>query len=187
MSYFNMVANDPPAIVISVAMNPGGKGLKDTAVNIKETGEFTLNIISEPFLEAANYTSIDAPRDIDEWKLSGLTQHKSDLVKPPYVGESAVSLECTLLHSHELSGKGGNLTHTIMIGKIERIHVKETVLNDDKEQPVVIPEKLKPVSRLGGITFGRAVQFMEVPRPSWEAVKDTEEVVQALAGEVKTV
>lgn len=39
-----------------------------------------MSIISEPFLEAANYTSIDAPYDVDEWKLSGLTQRQSQSV-----------------------------------------------------------------------------------------------------------
>jgi hypothetical protein len=37
-----------------------------------------VSIISEPFLEAANYTSIDAPNEVDEWKLSGLTKRKSE-------------------------------------------------------------------------------------------------------------
>lgn len=49
----------------------------DTNSNIKNSKEFCVSIISEPFLEASNYTSIDAPYDVDEWKLSGLTQRSS--------------------------------------------------------------------------------------------------------------
>jgi flavin reductase (DIM6/NTAB) family NADH-FMN oxidoreductase RutF len=54
--------------------------LVDTNSNIKNTKEFCVSIISEPFLEASNYTAIDAPYDVDEWKLSGLTQRPSQYV-----------------------------------------------------------------------------------------------------------
>jgi hypothetical protein len=37
---------------------------------------FTVNIISEPFIENANGTAIDAPADFDEWSISGLTKEK---------------------------------------------------------------------------------------------------------------
>lgn len=42
------------------------------------TKQFCCSIISEPFLEAANYTSIDAPYGTDEWALAGLTKRKSE-------------------------------------------------------------------------------------------------------------
>jgi flavin reductase (DIM6/NTAB) family NADH-FMN oxidoreductase RutF len=106
MSYFNMVAHDPPTIMVSISTSvtsPGAEGIKgerakrraeqasrraleqkekanrlsDTAQNIKQTKEFTVNIISEPFLEAANYTAIDSPPEVDEWALSGLTRRPS--------------------------------------------------------------------------------------------------------------
>jgi len=100
MSYFNAVAHDPPTVMISVGANKkhpdGMKGLpplvftranladgqSDTSHNIKETKEFCVSIISETFVEASNYTAIDAPDDVDEWKLSGLTQRKSECVLP---------------------------------------------------------------------------------------------------------
>ena len=46
---------------------------KNTCDNILDTKEFTVSLISEPFLEAANSTSIDAPPSVDEWIVSGLT------------------------------------------------------------------------------------------------------------------
>lgn len=50
----------------------------DTSSNIDELKEFCCSIISEPFLEAANYTSIDAPLGVEEWALSGLTKRPSE-------------------------------------------------------------------------------------------------------------
>ena len=75
-SLFNQVSHSPPLISISVAQLPDG-GLKDTAANIKRTKGFTVNLISEPFIENANVTSIDSPPKVGEWGMSGLTNAPS--------------------------------------------------------------------------------------------------------------
>jgi len=49
----------------------------DTSKNIQDTKEFCCSIISEPFMEAASYTSIDSPPGIEEWALAGLTKRPS--------------------------------------------------------------------------------------------------------------
>lgn len=68
----------------------------------ERTFRFVVNIISEAFVEAANYTSIDAPHEVSEWELSGLTREASTLVKPPRVKESAFSMECVLEHYFDM-------------------------------------------------------------------------------------
>jgi flavin reductase (DIM6/NTAB) family NADH-FMN oxidoreductase RutF len=50
---------------------------KNTRDNILATKEFVVNLISEPFVEAANEASVEAPADISEWDVSGLTQEPS--------------------------------------------------------------------------------------------------------------
>jgi flavin reductase (DIM6/NTAB) family NADH-FMN oxidoreductase RutF len=45
---------------------------KDTCRNVLETKEFVVNIVSEPFVQAMNSTSIDGPPELDEWEVSGL-------------------------------------------------------------------------------------------------------------------
>jgi len=60
-SYFNVLSHDPPTVMFSVNRAPPAFGPKDTARNILETKEFTVNIISEWFVDEANYTSVDAP------------------------------------------------------------------------------------------------------------------------------
>ncbi|ORY24679.1 hypothetical protein BCR39DRAFT_546139 [Naematelia encephala] len=185
MSYFNVVSHDPPTIMISVqAGKKHSDGLKDTNHNIKTTKEFAVSIISEPFLEASNYTAIDAPSDIDEWKLSGLTKRKSETIKPPHVAESPVSMECELMHWYDIIGASGETSNTVILGRVKKFHIKEFVL-DPADPMKVLVEKLRPMSRLGGISYGRTTQTMEVPRPVWEKVKDTPEVQAALAAEEK--
>ena len=47
--------------------------MKDSEQNILETGEFTLNMMSEWFLESANHTCGSYDRGVDELQLSSLT------------------------------------------------------------------------------------------------------------------
>ena len=75
-SWFNQVSPFPA--VLSVSCNHSASGAKDTVRNIKETNQFTVNIISEPWIEQADACSIDAPKDVSEWDFSGLT--KADCV-----------------------------------------------------------------------------------------------------------
>lgn len=70
---------------------------KDTYANIKATGEFTVSIISEWFVESANHTCGEYPPDVNEWRISGLTPLPSIKVKPPRVAESAINMVRTNL------------------------------------------------------------------------------------------
>ncbi|KAG8888037.1 hypothetical protein FRB99_004163 [Tulasnella sp. 403] len=184
-SYFNVVHSDPPIIVVS--FSGSATKSKDTCYNILDNKTFTVNIISEPFVEAANWCSVDSPRDVDEWYGSGLTKEKSTLVAPPRVKESAFSMECELYQSiplvHPNSDKPA--TGTLILGLIKLIHVRNDILVDPSTSSdtagsaprafSVDPAKLRAVSRMGGITYGRIGEGFEIPRPVWEQVKDTYE------------
>ena len=70
-SFFNVLGHEPPTLALGLL---AGKGrFKDTATNILATGEFVVNLVSEANAEAMNVTCIDAPPDIDELALAGLT------------------------------------------------------------------------------------------------------------------
>jgi len=163
-SWFNMVTHDPPTL--SLCITSGKAGPKDTAANILATKEFTVNIISEAFVQGANATAIDAPREVSEWGLSGLTKEKSISVKPPRVKESAFSMECNLFHSLPIGST------TLILGRITHIHVRNDVLN---ERGLVDPAKLRPIARLGDITFARLGDLYRIPRPVWEKEREAVE------------
>lgn len=69
--------------------------------------EFVVNIISDWYVEAANHTSGDFARGVDEMAAAGLTPQPSALVKPPRVAEAAVQLECRLRAVHEVTDRCG--------------------------------------------------------------------------------
>ncbi|KAL5524160.1 hypothetical protein ACEPAG_8333 [Sanghuangporus baumii] len=187
-SYFSLVAHNPPLLSVSFVL-PSNRP-KDTRENIKATKEFTVNIISEPFVEAANSTSIEAPAEIDEWAVSGLTPEPSELVKPPRVRESAVSFECKLYHflditpTHAVGSSSPSdsvsppdATHSMVLGRIHRAHIRHSILSSDGLS--VDAAALRPVSRLGGTSYARIGEGFDLDRPSWRKYED---IVRTLSG-----
>ena len=75
ITFLLQVAYHPPIVSVSFRLSPGVP--KNTRDNILATKEFVVNLISEPFVEAANETSVEAPADVSEWDISGLTQEPS--------------------------------------------------------------------------------------------------------------
>ncbi|KAI0028490.1 hypothetical protein K488DRAFT_89688 [Vararia minispora EC-137] len=162
-SWFNMVTFDPPTVSISILNSRGQQ--KDTTANIRATKQFVVNIISEPFIHQANATSIEAPEQVSEWVLSGLTQEASTFVKPPRVKESAFAMECELYDIIDIKHPGtGAANAALVLGLIKGIHVRKDVLND---KGLVDPFKLRSVSRMGDVTYARVGDAFRIARPGW--------------------
>jgi flavin reductase (DIM6/NTAB) family NADH-FMN oxidoreductase RutF len=58
-------------------------------------------------------------------------------------------------------------TTTVILGLIRKVHVRESVLSEDKK--TVDPSKLHCVSRLGGTTYARLLEGFDVPRVTWKS------------------
>ncbi|KAJ7676481.1 hypothetical protein B0H17DRAFT_1080163 [Mycena rosella] len=175
-SWFNQVSHNPAVISVACASTPRHK---DTANNIKATKGFTVNIISEPWIAQANSCSIDAPPGVSEWALSGLTREPSISVKPARVKESAFTMECELLQNVEIKNAAGAVVSNLIIGSIKYIHIRKAVLN---ERGLVDPAKLKPVGRMGDITYVKIGDGFRIPRPSW--AESEEEIQKSLDASV---
>jgi hypothetical protein len=83
-SFFNVLGDDPPTVALGLLAHAEGR-LKDTAANIRATGEFVINLVDEAHGEAMNLTCIDAPSDVDEAQLAGLEIAPSARVAPPRI------------------------------------------------------------------------------------------------------
>lgn len=166
-SYFNVMAHNPPTVAIGCsASRLRSHGRKDTLVNILETGEFVVNIMSEWFVEAANHCCGNFDYGEDEMELSGLTPLPSIKVKPRRVKESAVQMECVLRTTHEVKDSSGTVTCVIVIGEVVLMHVHEGVAGKSPSGKLVVDiNKYRPISRLGGNTYGRVAGLFDLPRP----------------------
>lgn len=164
-SYFNVINHDPPLFIFG--FSGGFDRAKDTLRNLIETDECCVNIISEHFIEAANACSINAPHGISEWDVTGLTPKQCDVVKAPRVREAVFSVEAKLHSTEEFESKRtpGKKTGVLAIVEGVRFWVREDAINEEKN--LVDPAVLRPMSRLGGITYGRVVEGIELLRPDW--------------------
>ncbi|EWC44777.1 hypothetical protein DRE_06415 [Drechslerella stenobrocha 248] len=154
---------------------------KDSLQNILDTGELVINVISEWFIEAANYTAINAPLGVSEFDLSGLTPLPSSKVKPPHVAESAFSIEAKLVSHHPwYSPTTGKNTGVTIFAEGVNFHIREDMWLEGNEGSIVDIAKLKPVSRLGGIMYGRTTEGHELPRPEFTIEKDKDEIKKVL-------
>lgn len=162
-SYSQVVNHDPPTFVVGFVGSL--ERAKDTLKNLNETKECVINIISEHFLEAANATAINTPYGISEWETSGLTQAPTSVVKAARVKESILAIEGKLVEIREFESRAtpGKKSSVLAIIEGVRFWVREDAV--DKEQSAIDLKVLKPISRLGGISYGRTTDAIEIPRP----------------------
>ena len=101
-SFFNAVAYEPPQVMFAATSNHAFGGLKDSAKNAAETGEFVVNLATWELREAMNASAVMAPSNIDEFEFAGLEKTPSELIKAPRVAQSPVHLECVYTQSLQL-------------------------------------------------------------------------------------
>ena len=162
-SYTQVFNHDPPIFV--VGFSGGFDNAKDTLRNLVDTEECVINLISEDFVEAANATAIDLPYGQSEWSVSGLTPADTEVVRPKRVKESVFSIEGKLLSTQEFGSRSNPDKKTGVLAVIEgvRFWVREDAINE--ERSLIDPSVLRPVARLGGISYARVVDAFEIVRP----------------------
>src|SRR5580658_10562512 len=70
-SFFNAFAGDPPVVGIGIGSHDPGRP-KDTRRNIRETGQFVVNLVSEENAAAMNATAIEFEHGVNELEQAGL-------------------------------------------------------------------------------------------------------------------
>ncbi|KAL2818366.1 hypothetical protein BJX63DRAFT_419289 [Aspergillus granulosus] len=164
-SYAQVINHDPP--LFTVGFVGSLEKAKDSLKNLAETQECVINIISEHFVEAANAAAVNAPYGVSEWEISGLHQAPSSVVQAARVKESILSIEGKLVETKEFESKAtpGKKTGVLAIIEGVRFWVREDAV--DEEKSVIDLKVLKPISRLGGLAYGRTTDAIELPRPKF--------------------
>ena len=166
-SFFNAFSDDP--VVVGIGCGPKAPGaLKDTAANIRETGQFVVCLVPAEALNQMNTTAVDFPPDVDELAEAGLTALPSAKVRPPRIAESPVALEC---ETFQLVPAG---RHTIVLGRVLAVHVRDDCVLDAERCYLDTP-RLNLVGRMHGRGwYARTTDRVEIPRMTvaeWEAKK----------------
>jgi flavin reductase (DIM6/NTAB) family NADH-FMN oxidoreductase RutF len=170
-SFFNAFSDNPVVVGFGAGPRPEG-ALKDTAANIRATGQFVVNLVPESAVQGMNVTAVDFPPGVDELKEAGLTTLRSSKVAPPRIAESPVALEC---ETFQLVPAG---RHTIVLGRVVAMHIKDDCILDPVKCYVDTP-KLGLIGRMHGRGwYARTTDRFEVPRMTvaeWEAKKKAAE------------
>ncbi|RMJ03760.1 hypothetical protein CDV36_014718 [Fusarium kuroshium] len=133
MSFFQLVNVDPPILAVSIT-SPLADA-KDTLLNLLETHECVISIISEGFVEAANATCINTPYGASEWIISGLTPvYDCQTVKCARVKESVFSIEAKLESVREFSSRlnPGAKSGSLVLLEASHFWAREDALNEEE-------------------------------------------------------
>ena len=168
-SAFNYLCTDPPVVGIGVTNRPDSDFVpKDTAQNIRRTGEFVINIVTEDLIQQMNITATDFPSEVNELEMAGLTTAPSAFVKVPRIAEAHAALECRELTTMEIGRS------RIILARVISMYVEDQYV--DPSGPYIRADELHAVGRMNGL--GNYVRtrdaFLTVPRISyaeWEKGK----------------
>lgn len=161
-SSYNYLCTDPPVVGMGVTDRPGTKVPKDTARNIRRTGEYVINVVTEDLLERMNVCATDFPAGVNELAMAGLTTAPSSVVKAPRIAEAHAALECRELTTMEIGRS------RIVLGRVVAMYVEDRFV--DAAGPYIKAEELHAVGRMNGLgSYVRTRDaFVTVPRISYE-------------------
>ena len=166
-SFFNVMGYDPPIVMLAPSNRPDGTP-KDTALNIRATRAFVVNVVDEALAEAMNVAATPFPRGTNELDEAGLTTAPSVQVAVPRIAEAPVSLECREVMTL-------NLGRTrIVLGEVLHLHLRDDLL--DLERMRVHTDRLHAVGRMhGGGWYTRTSDLFRMDRISVEAWREKQE------------
>jgi len=138
-SFFNLLGARPPILAFAPGDRDNGTP-KDTALNIRATHEFVVNLVDEAIAEAMNQCAASLPYGENELEHAGLHTAPSSLVKPPRIAESPASLECVEWGTLQI-GK-----NRVVIGLIKRLHLRDEFFDAEKKR--IHTDKLRVIGRM---------------------------------------
>jgi flavin reductase (DIM6/NTAB) family NADH-FMN oxidoreductase RutF len=162
-SFFNALSGDPPVVGIGIGARPNGAP-KDSAANIRSTGEFVVNLVPDAAAAAMNVTAIEFAPEVSEVVEAGLDMLPSVKVRPPRIAASPVALECRLLQTVELGP-----ARVLVLGRVLAMHVHDAAVLDAGRCYIDTP-KLHLIGRMHGAGwYARTTDLFEMPRIPVEA------------------
>ena len=120
---------------------------RDTLNNIRETGEFVLNLAGADLADRVMPTARFSPPEADEFVLAGLEAKPSEKVKAPGIAGCYAWMECDLVKEYEEE------QFVLLLGRVLRLEVRDDLLTDDGSLDV---EKARPLMMTGS---GQGMNF----------------------------
>jgi len=157
-SFFNVLADDPPIVIISIENRDSGPP-KDSSRNILAGGQFVVNLVDESIAERMHQCSTDFPPGVSEPEEVGFTLAPSVQVAPPRLVEAPAALECTVYQTIDMPKR------SLIIGQVRHLHVRDELV--DPESLRVRMDKYHPVGRLFANRYCRTGDQFELANNSY--------------------
>jgi len=154
-SFFNVISSSPPTVIFS-----GGRHSdrpKDSVALAEESGEFSVNIVSESVATAMSTTSASFGPDDDEFQIAGLTPVRGQIISAPLVAESPANLECVV---HQVLEIGEGVSR-LVVGRVVAAHVEDDVLDGTR----ILSDQLQAIGRMAGNSYITTSQIFDIERP----------------------
>jgi flavin reductase (DIM6/NTAB) family NADH-FMN oxidoreductase RutF len=130
------VVHDPVQIAFTTSLN------KDTYANVKETGQFTVNLPSfdRDILEKACILGLPFARGVNELEKAGVTAIPATKAAPPRIAECHRHFECELVWTKEWTGR------VMIVGNCLAASVDADCVD---ERGYILFDRVKPVQYCG--------------------------------------
>ena len=157
-SFFNAVAYVPPQVMFaSGGAKPDRASTKDSVANIRETGNFCVNIVEEAMTKAMNQTAATCGAEVDEFDLASLEKAACVTIPCARVATAPAALECRLTKIVSLPGEA----NFVVFGEVTGVHMRDDCLVDGRFDIT----RYRPLSRLGYMDYAVIRDVFSMPRP----------------------
>ena len=157
-SFFNAVAYDPPQVMFaSTSAKPDRGDTKDSVANIRDTGDFAVNIVAYEMRDAMNKTSGAWDRDTDEFALAGIAKAACDTIACARVADAPATLECKLTRIVQLPGEA----NFVVFGEVTGVHLRDDCIVDGAFDVT----RFNPLARLGYRDYAVIRDVFSLNRP----------------------
>ena len=163
-SFFNVCCPSPPVMGFSCGPRGDNHDLeaivsKDTLQNIRDTGEFVINISTEGLFEPMVDSAQDLPATVSEFDALGIASLPCDLVGARRVALTPIAFECRL---NNILPLGKN--HWVM-GDVVKVHILERVYQGERDGKrhrvdLMKDSAIRPLGRLGRAFYCKLTDVM---------------------------
>lgn len=167
-SFFNVLTHDPAIVAIGVE-NYSDMRFKDTARNIRETGEFTVHIVDDALVRQMEICAIKFGPEVNELEEAGLTTVAGHRVGSPRILSAPAALEC---RRHTTLQVGP--AREIILGEVVGVYVRSDAVNPENLH--IDQQLMDAIGRMGGNTYCRTRDQFDVKTltpEQWEGLSRT--------------
>ncbi|HEY0222418.1 MAG TPA: flavin reductase family protein [Lactovum miscens] len=151
-SFFNIVSSEPA--IISIAF----QDMKNTALNILETGEAVVHLVNLENVEEMNRTAAKLSKNVSEALEFEIELEKSQMIDTPSIKNSKIRFETKLYKHHEV----GEKSHLFLL-EIVNFCLEDDLI--DEESFHIAVDKMGAVARLEGNHYAKLGETFEIERP----------------------